>query len=173
MNLEYSAIKDFLPKNAKNILDIGCGVAGIDVLISKHYKNSIGIYLLDKTAIDGNVFYSYEDIGSFYNSLTIAKRLLMLNGVSEKKIYTQEVKSDNKIDFETSFDLVISLISWGFHYPISIYIDQVFEKMSKGGVLIVDVRKDTEGENLIRKKFGLVQVISDERKHKRILAIKK
>ncbi|MFA5877269.1 MAG: hypothetical protein WC880_02810 [Candidatus Paceibacterota bacterium] len=173
MNLEYSAIKDYLPKNAKNVLDIGCGVAGIDVLIHEHYKNSIEIYLLDKTATDGKVFYNYEDIGSFYNSLEVAQQVLLLNGIHERKIHIQEVKSDNKIDFETSFDLVISLISWGFHYPVSTYLDQVYEKMSSGGILIIDVRQGTDGERLIEKKFGSISILLDEKKHRRISAVKK
>ena len=65
---EYLTIKNFLPVKAKNILDIGCGVAGIDVFISKHYENDLDIYLLDKTEINKEVYYNYKKTGSFYNS---------------------------------------------------------------------------------------------------------
>lgn len=173
MNFEYSTIKNYLPKDAKNVLDIGCGVAGIDAILFTHYYKNLDVYLLDKSAVNHKVFYSFENMGAFYNSLSIAHDLLLLNGVPMEKIYTQEVTNDNKINFQNSFDLVISLISWGFHYPISTYLDQVYSKMQTGGVLIVDVRKETDGEDIIRKKFGTLSVILDEKKYRRILAVKK
>ena len=172
INEEYLTIKDYLPTHAKNVLDIGCGVAGIDALIYEHYDNDFEVYLLDKTFVDKKVFYKLERIGSFYNSLSIAQDLLVLNNVPESQIHTQEVDSGNQIAFDTQFDIVISQISWGFHYPISVYLDQVYEKMRTSGVLIVDVRKNSGGEDLLRKKFGFIKVIYEDKSFNRVLVIK-
>lgn len=38
-------------------------------------------------------------------------------------------------------DLVISLVSWGFHFPVSTYLDQVHDLLREGGRLILDLRK--------------------------------
>ena len=47
---EYFSIRGFLPENCSNVLDIGCGVAGIDVLLNEHYiNNKVDFYLLDRT----------------------------------------------------------------------------------------------------------------------------
>ncbi len=51
MEREYLTIKKYLPKKANSILDIGCGIAGIDIFLSNHYKKNIDIFLLDKTII--------------------------------------------------------------------------------------------------------------------------
>lgn len=173
MNREYSLIKEYLPKRVSNILDIGCGVAGIDAILYKHFDSSPNIFLLDKTSIDKNVYYNFEGKGAFYNSLSTAKELLLLNGVNKEKIHIQEVVDDYKIHFHEHFDLIISLISWGFHYPVSTYLDQVYKKLNNGGSLMIDVRKGTDGEEIVSSTFGNIRVIFDGAKHKRILAIKK
>lgn len=169
---EYSMMRQFLPQNIDSILDIGCGVAGIDVLISNHYANKINVFLIDKTRIDKNVYYGFKQRGSFYNSLQIAKNLLETNGVPSDRIYIQEATGDNKIMFENKFDIVISLISWGFHYTVAIYLNQVYEKLKPLGILIIDVRKNTNGEKEINNKFGNHEVIMESGKFARILARK-
>lgn len=173
MEKEYTTLKDFLPNSVENILDIGCGVGGIDVFLYRHYNANINIYLLDKSAVDKKVFYFFEQTGSFYNSLHLAQELLILNGVDKTKIHTQEVTDKNKILFQENFGLIISLISWGFHYPVSTYLDEVYNKLKTGGILIIDVRKDTGGGELLKKKFGSISIVLDEEKYQRVLAIKK
>ena len=69
-------------------------------------------------------------------------------------------------------ELVISLISWGFHYPIQTYLDQVFALLAKGGTMIIDVRKQTEGLDMLGKRFAKVDVILEKSKYWRVLASK-
>lgn len=172
INKDYSEIKDHLPNGARNILDIGCGIAAIDILINNHYNNNINISLLDKTKTDDRIYYFFEEEGSFYNSLDISKEVLEDNGVSLNRVFVQEATDDNKIKSKFKFDLVISLLSWGFHYPVSTYIDEVYYKMNKGGVLIMDVRSNTGGEDLIKSKFGNCEIINESGKVIKIKAIK-
>ncbi len=171
---EYESMKKFLPSNAKSILDIGCGVAGIDVFLYRHYQNqSPKIYLLDKTEMPAKVYYSFRPKGCYYNSLPLSRKLLELNNVPKGNIFTEEAR-DNVIDFNVKFDLVISLISWGFHYPVSTYLDRVFEILNRGGALILDIRK-VEGSNglsEVKQKFGNCQIIYESSKNTRIVAIK-
>ncbi|MFH1790319.1 MAG: hypothetical protein ABH832_04615 [bacterium] len=172
LELEYDIIKKKLPQTANSILDIGCGVAAIDVLISKHYGNNINIFLIDKTKIDDKVHYDFKEKSSFYNSLQISKQILEANCIDSKKIHAQEATASNDISFEANFDIVISLISWGFHYPISTYLDNVYKKMNHNGIMIVDVRKNSGGEKEIKKIFGGYEIILDTNKLTRVLAKK-
>ncbi|MEN9625945.1 MAG: hypothetical protein RL557_273 [archaeon] len=174
MNKEYQGMKALLPQNASAILDVGCGVAGIDVLLYKHYSNSKPkIYLLDKTEIPKKVYYSYTEKGCYYNSLVTSKNILEMNGVPAAQIFLQEAQ-DNKITFDAKFDLAVSLISWGFHYPLSTYLDEVYEKMSLGGVLVIDLRKIPNADPVtkLRNKFGEVKIITESEKHTRVVATK-
>jgi SAM-dependent methyltransferase len=168
---EYSVMKPFLSQKIKSVLDIGCGVGGIDILLSRHYENNINIHLLDKTQIDQNIYYKYEDKGSFYNSLESAKNFLHINGIEIERIYLQEATQENQVS-QNNFDLVISLISWGFHYPVSTYLDTVYEKLEQNGIMIIDVRKNTNGEKEIENKFGNCKIIYEAGSFNRVLAKK-
>ena len=172
MQREYESIKKILPRNPSSVLDVGCGVAGIDVMLARHYEKNgkkVDFYLLDKTELNDKVYYGLQKIASYYNSLNIARELLLVNRVDSEKIHIQEV-TGSKIFPGTRFDLVLSLISWGFHYPVETYLDQVYDLLKSGGKLIIDIRKGTGGEKLIEKKFGSKPVvIKDAQKHQRFL----
>ena len=51
---EYETIRNYMPETCDKIMDIGCGVAGIEVVIerNKTQKNATHYYLIDKTQID-------------------------------------------------------------------------------------------------------------------------
>ncbi len=175
MNNEYNEIRSYLPQTAGSILDIGCGIPGIDIMLNNHYCHfKPNIFLLDKTEMPSKVYYSLTSNGCFYNSLAIARKFLEINGIRPEKIFTQEATPNNEILFVGPFDLVISLISWGFHYPVSTYLDAVYNKLSTEGVLIFDVRKTTDHNPLerIRNKFRKVEIIKESAKHWRIVAKK-
>ena len=78
----------------------------------------------------------------------------------------------NEIRVEAKFDLVLSLISWGFHYPVETYLARVHEILRPGGHLIMDVRKKTDGMDQIRARFETVEVLVDSKKYERIRAVK-
>lgn len=169
---EYESIKNELPITIENVLDIGSGIAGLDVLISTHYKNKIEICLLDKSSIDKDLHYGFEKRGSFYNSLSLAKKVLVNNGTPENNIFLQEATDDNAINFNKKFDLIISIISWGFHYPVDTYLDEVFNKLNVGGILIIDVRKESNGQEQLVNKFGNCKIVKEFTKHNRLKLVK-
>ena len=174
MSSEYETIKDHLPQTCENILDIGCGMAGIDIFLFQHYQSDTNIdyFLFDKTEINQKVFYGYKEKSAFYNSLILAKSFLRLNGIDEAKIHLFKVPSNNQISIDCSFDLVISLISWGFHYPLSQYLDNVYELLNKNGTLILDLRKKTEDKTILQDRFSSVKQIAEGQKYHRMLATK-
>ncbi len=174
MNREYESMKPYLPQKVSAILDIGCGVAGIDALLYRHYLHQDPeMYLIDKTEMPNKIYYSYNEKGCYYNSLDISKNILTMNGVPPRKIFLEEAR-ENKIGFNQRFDLVISLLSWGFHYPLSTYLDEVYEKMSSGGVLIIDVRKVPMNDPLVEltRKFGNAKILYESPKHARVAVVK-
>ena len=174
MSIEYETIKDHLPQTCENILDIGCGMAGIDIFLFQHYQSDtkIDYFLFDKTEINQKVFYGYKEKSAFYNSLILAKSFLKLNGIDESKIHLIEVPSNNKILIDCSFNLVISLISWGFHYPLSQYLDNVYELLNENGTLILDLRKTTQDKAILQDRFSSVKQIAEGQKYYRMLATK-
>lgn len=124
---DFKSIEPHLPEKVESILDIGCGMAGIDVFLKQKYPNAY-LSLLDG---DGKFpMYNFRPNCKPYNSRKSAEALLEANGVKVDRwhdVGTQE---------ELKADLVISLISWGFHYPLSVY--------RVSGFCIADLRRKNE-----------------------------
>lgn len=172
---DYEQIRQHLPARAGNILDIGCGVAGIDVMLFKHYQrcSDISFHLLDRTEMNPESFrYGMGDRNRFYNSLEVAREVMQLNGVPPSNIHLVEAAPTVRLDQLGRFELIISLISWGFHYPLGTYLDGVFTCLQPSGRLIVDVRANTAGGQLLSRRFSTVELIHAEGEQQRFLAIK-
>lgn len=160
----YEGFAQFLPnKKTPSVLDIGAGMGGIDVFIDRHYEGKAKLLLLDK---DGKApvinagFHVDPKTFAHYCDFSAAVDLLAINGVNNVDFY--DVKDG--FFLEKKFDIVISLLSWGFHYPISSYAP----KIAKGGVIIADVRKDTDGQKLLAG-YGSVVVVHDAQKYRRLV----
>lgn len=157
--IDYKEFKDFLPEKADNLLDIGCGLGGINLKISKNYKDKIKIILYDKSVIDKKIYYNFKSKGAFYNSLKLAKAFLNLNGISKSNMISIEYNKNNIIPIDHKVDIVISLLSWGFHYPIGTYIDQIKNILSNKGVLILDIRRGEGGMEELKGCFNIDPIV--------------
>jgi len=164
MEKEFKLILPFLLKKCNSILDIGCGVAGIDVLLSKHYDNP-KLYLLD-TDFKNDVVYGFGNKKSFYNSLSATKNMMDFNNVLNYHIldFNHELKNLENID------IIISTLSCGYHYPVDTYLEKINKILSKNGILIIDIRENTDGIKKIGKYFQYINIISNYNKSARICA---
>jgi len=171
---EYEEIEAWLPTSVGAVLDIGCGVGGIDVLLYRRYDSrpEIQFHMLDKTTTDKKLYYGFERQGAFYNSLAVTELVLFHNGIPKKNIHLLEATPDHRIPVPSGVDLVLSLLSWGFHYPVSVYMDQVRDILKPGGCLILDVRKGTGGEEVLKQTFAWVETISEHQRHVKVLALR-
>lgn len=157
----FDGFAPFLPHRVDSILDIGCGMAGIDVFLARRYPDA-EIHLLDKQGVSETINAGYNgsaDEFAHYHDFSAAMALLSANGV-KNKIFCHDVRRDSFPNQE--FDVVVSLLSWGFHYPIDTYAPKC------RGVIVVDVRRETGGE-LRLAKHGDLTVIHESNKYCRVL----
>ncbi|CAM8389282.1 hypothetical protein MCEET85_00877 [Candidatus Methylopumilus planktonicus] len=170
----FNAVKTHIPKHTKSILDVGSGLAGLEVFLwALLKKNQPKIYLLDKTRREKKIWYEFKNHGAFYNSLGLAKKNLISNGVVSSKINLIEAPYNGVVRNIKNIDLVVSTISWGFHYPIDMYLNSVITIMSKSGVLILDIRKNTGGLEILASKFKTIHIIKNEKKYLTVKCLKK
>lgn len=108
----YSFIEPHLPASVDSILDIGCGMGGIDVYLRKRYPLA-RIELLDGDGDESRNGFN-KRLGAF-NRRSATEAFLYANRVSISGWH--DIDTKERLDF----DLVISLASWGYHYPISTY----------------------------------------------------
>lgn len=157
--IEYdmALIRPWLPQEVTKVLDIGSGVAGIDARLHGLYPDA-HFYLLDGS--DVNVQYGTETEHNLYNSQTAAQRLMAKNGVPSEQVHLLGVTPDYTIDGD-GFDLVLSLFSWGWHYPLGAYAEAVAAATVPGALLIVDVRNH-EGEEKLEDAFEFERKVDIE-----------
>lgn len=170
MEKEFEQLKPFLPEKCNSILDIGCGMSVIDIFLNNHYQGAVKFYLADKSQVDKNIHYGYKPRGSFYNSFDAAGKLLSLNGVKNYKFISAEYGGD--IPNIGKQDIVISLLSLGYHYSLSFYLHRIKDLISDDGVFIFDSRENISLKKL-RKAFPVVEIIRHEDKAYRLCARKK
>jgi hypothetical protein len=125
LEMDFAQIEPHLPEKVDSILDIGCGLAGIDVYLKRKYPKAY-LTLLDK---DGNDAVFCWD-GTPYGSRREAEMLLEANNFKVDRWLPAGTTEPLKAD------LVVSLLAWGFHFPLDTY------KVS--GFCIADLRKGKE-----------------------------
>ena len=159
MEREFQELRTYLPGSVSAIVDIGCGVGGMSALLAKHYKGiRPHIHLVDRTHTERRVWYEFNTHGAFYNSLELARNVVTMNGARELTFFEVDGVSD-EIGFDGCADLVISLLSWGYHYPLGFYWDRVLKVLPPSGTLIVDLRQAEDiddGMPLIRSQFDVL-----------------
>lgn len=176
MKNEFQTLVDALPKQCSALLDIGCGIAGVDAFLYQHYsqKNDVGpqVYLLDKSEIEDKVYYQFNDRTAFYNSLDLAQATLTGSGVPADSVHPKFATDDNQIDIDQPLDLILSLRSWGYHYPVETYLDKAYDRLANGGVLILDLSRGNTGFDVLKAKFGNARIIQTGESHDRVAAVK-
>lgn len=162
---DYDTIKNHLP-DVFNCLDIGCGIAGIDLMLYRN--NDYDLNLLDYSKTDNDIYYGYKEKGCVYNSLELAEQFLVMNGVDKNDINLHDAGKDGISSRLRKVDVVISLISCGFHYPAMTYMRDIILLNPK--IIILDIRKGSGEIEHIRRLFkGNVTIIADYQKYERIL----
>ncbi|MDB3930117.1 hypothetical protein N9413_13175 [Paracoccaceae bacterium] len=166
-------ISSYMPEECANMMDIGCGLGMVPLILSNKYHNTPNFWMLDKSVDIKDIKRAH---GSFHNdgyiftaSLQTTSDFLFLNGIDPALIHLLEVNPSvfNKVP---DLDLVLSRNSWGFHYPLSTYIDEVCLKLKETGRAIIDVRKGTGGMEILNDRFSHIKIALDSPKSLRVIA---
>jgi SAM-dependent methyltransferase len=156
---DYDMIREYLPKDASNILDIGCGLGLINIPLYNHYNTAVNLHLLDKTnSISSNQSVrGFNKEYVFYNSMDATRDILTSNGVLNENVHTYEVSKESIEQlYKIKYDLIISLLSCGWHYSIETYMDLIKNTLSPNGVLVLDIRHDTNQLEYAKDNFELI-----------------
>lgn len=160
MQEEFNNMLPFLPEKCDSIFDIGCGIGGIDILLSQHF-NYPRLYLFDKDDVSNKVQYGFHERESFYNSLDVLDEIMKMNKIKNYFILNVEKGFPEIKDI----DIFISLYALGFHFPLFYYFSKIFNGLSDDGIFICDLRKNIESE---QKQFETLQLYFDDVKEIKI-----
>lgn len=124
------SIAPALPHSCEEILDVGGGMGGIGVLLSRRYP-SAGYRILDGVSDEPEVRSHHKT----FNNAVVASDFLTANGVRDFGFY------EPFDGFDRKFDLVVSFAAWCFHILPVDYLDRVKSALAPGATVILDVRK--------------------------------
>ena len=158
---EFNTFKNFLPNSVNTIMDIGCGLGIINIYLNNFFKKKPTFFLMDKNRIDKKINYGFSSNYESYNDLNETKNILLENDVDSERIYLFDVEKQFQIN--KKMDLVISLKSMGYHYPINTYIELFKNCCTKDTVFIYDISDNQYDENYLKTIFDNVKIIYEEK----------
>lgn len=166
---EFAALERFLgERRIERMVDIGCGHALIDVLFHRRY--GCELHLVDIERSDTHR-HDYHESGSGYASLRAARDLLVANGVPAERVRT--TNPDREPLADRGCDLVLSLLSCGFHYPVRTYAAFAREALKPGGLFLVDLREGTgQEQDLAEAGFAQILTVAEAPKRRRVAAVR-
>jgi SAM-dependent methyltransferase len=168
---EYLELKPLLERLApKKVADIGCGYAFFDLFLARDFDAKL--VLIDLEESDARHFGISEE-GAAYASLAVAKAFLRANGVPARSIRTLNPR-ENDPEKLKDVDLALSLLSCGFHYPVSTYEAFFRDTVLPEGAIILDLRnaRGVWRQRAVLEEIGRVTTLSDEGKASRLLVEK-
>ncbi len=135
-------------------IDLGGGLGGVSACLSEFWPDCKFV-IVDRDGREGRKINYGEDFGK-YNQLEETGKFLRSGGVKHQLV---------NIDVQPSpitADLVFSVLSWGFHYPIETHLDWV---VCAARQVIVDCRAGTGSSAALTRVFSTVKLISEYPKH--------
>ena len=143
---DYNDIKDYIV-NSIQIVDLGAGVGGIDYLI-KTFNPNVSVTLLDGTGVVEGEHYGYRDNIAFYSDNQVAQDFFKSNNVT-----VDFLPADPTVIVKC--DTLISLNSWGFHYPLEHYRVFLENNSETINTIIIDTRIKYQNTAIL-EEFGFV-----------------
>jgi hypothetical protein len=141
MENEYECIKNYIDPENKNILSIGGGLGGLEIILNNNFdvKN---FSFIERNFVSKKVRYGWDSNNNeAYNDLSLLNNFLLKNGLYQSKFSIFDYDKDELPN--KKFDLVISLFSLDYHYNFDIYLDYLKKNTHKDTKIIFDtIRAD-------------------------------
>lgn len=126
---DFAGMLPHLPEHVDSILEIGCGMAALQVFMKRRYPDA-SLELLDGDTVSKQGGAGYSSRPDVYNSRKETEALLAANGIQVDRWHDIGTKEPLRAD------LIISMASLGYHYPLNTY--------RLNGLCIVDLRRGEE-----------------------------
>ena len=165
---DIGEITSFIARNSSkkigHITDIGPGHSLSEIFLFEHYQCSF--HLVDIESNDLH-HHDFNSEGAGYGSLEKSIDLLAANGVPREKI---EATNPQKVSLKPiSTDLLISLYSCGFHYPLDTYEDFIRGALGENGIAVMDVARQPSEHQAMSRLFSETRIIKNLGRADRIL----
>lgn len=152
----FELIDNYLNPAPTKSLEIGCGLALDSEYFYKKYNTDI--WLLDGNETNArDIKYGSAETFAFYNTIESLKESYDSRNLKYKFVDANNIKLGDE-----KFDLIFSLKSCGFHYPLDTYYELIKNHSTKETRLIFELRNSSALGQL--SKFEVVETIQQRKK---------
>lgn len=154
---EYEVIKSYI-KRPNRILELGCGLGRFSIFLNSQLEHNPEFLLADFSKISEKVKYGWNPKESFYNDLELTSQFCRENNLHNFSIV--DLAEDNLKNL-SDIDLVISMLSVGFHYPIESYMPTLLDITSDNAIMIFGVRSGIYDVSDFENSFAHITLLEN------------
>ena len=165
---EFARILDAINvRQPLRILDIGCGLGIVDILFAERCE--VDRILLVDIEENERKHHGFAEQGAAYNSLEKAQRLVRDNVAQSVAVQAVNPQKEplNAARFGT-YNLIVSFISCGFHYPAALYLDVFDTMLESDGRLVLDLRLEQDHSALL-SRYEIETLIEQTKAYRRVV----
>ena len=158
MYQEFASINSAIDPQNKNLLSIGGGLGGLELVINKKF-NVKSFTFIERNYVSKKVKYGWDNKNNeAYNDIGIQKNFLTKNGMESSKFKIFDYDNDQLP--KDKFDIIISLFSLDYHYDFTIYLEYLKNNTHKQSKIIFDTIRPDYFKNI----FNEVIILKDRTK---------
>jgi len=107
----------------ERILDIGGGLSGVNIHLSRHYGHAVGIDMLDRVGMDRDMKFGFRESTEKYNEPELAKAYMKEGGmpIENFTFWDADADLDRLTASERQYDVIMSHEVRCYYYPYSTY----------------------------------------------------
>ena len=149
MYQEFVSINSAIDPQNKNLLSIGGGLGGLELVINKKF-NVKSFTFIERNYVSKKVKYGWDNKNNeAYNDIGIQKNFLTKNGMESSKFKIFDYDNDQLP--KDKFDIIISLFSLDYHYDFTIYLEYLKNNTHKESKIIFDTIRPDYFKNIFNK----------------------
>ena len=149
MHQEFESINSVINPHNKNLLSIGGGLGGLELVINKKFSVK-SFTFIERNYISKKVKYGWDNKNNeAYNDISIQKNFLIKNGMESSRFTIFDYDNDQLP--KDKFDIIISLFSLDYHYDFTIYLEYLKNNTHKESKIIFDTIRPDYFKNIFNK----------------------
>jgi len=167
MNEEFKTFENRMNHKDKNILSIGGGMGGLEVILNNNCEVNFFDFI-ERNFVSKKVVYGWSSNNSeAYNNLNLQTEFLIKNGLSKEKFMVFDFDKDTLPS--KKFDVVISLYSLDYHYDFNQYAKYLKENTHKESKIIFDTVRPYFFKSIFKEVVILSETTKRVHSSKRLL----
>jgi len=167
MNEEFKTFDKYIDHNNKNVLSIGGGMGGLEVILNNNCKINFFDFI-ERNFVSKKVVYGWSSNNSeAYNNLNLQTEFLIKNGLSEENFKVYDFDNDSLPS--KKFDVVISLYSLDYHYDFNLYVEYLKKNTHNKSMIIFDTVRADFFKDIFKEVIILSETTKRVHSSKRLL----